>query len=519
MTGRHNSASNGASADRDRLQALIGDAYRLQWVIGHGGMSTVWLADDTIHDREVAIKVLRPEYSNSAEFLERFRNEAAAAQKIHSRNVVATYDYQEIPEENGMVFCFIVMEFIRGEALSELLARQGALPEDTALQIIEQAAHGLGAIHNLGMIHRDIKPGNIMITEHGVAKIADFGIAKAAAATPLTRTGMVVGTAQYVSPEQAQGLALAAASDVYSLGVVAYEALAGKRPFSGDSSVSVVLAHINNQAAPLSTTISAQTRELVNIALRKDPMQRFRTGDQFASAIAAVRLGNRPADPRGYTGELPAAENATSVFDPQAVTQATQIVPPTSATAMGLQTSQAAQAAQAARAAQARQAQQARQVPAPPPKSSQGFFLGLAAAVIVLLLVAGGIYAASQTSRRSEITPSTTPVPTTALVITQTVTPTPTPVTPTTTKTQKSTTESPSPSENPDTLVEIPVPEVSSTTSKTSKPSSTTTQTQEPTSTPADQAEGGTETGGTGNTGRTEAGANAPAISATGGAQ
>ena len=270
---------------RERLQNLIGDDYRLQWIIGHGGMSTVWLADDTVHDREVALKILRPEFSDNREFLTRFRNEAETAELIDSDNVVRTYDYREIPDPAGHTFCFIAMEYVRGESLADLLAREKSLDEALVLDVLEQAAHGLSIIHRMDLVHRDIKPGNLMITQNGQVKITDFGIAKAAAAVPLTRTGMVVGTAQYVSPEQAQGKEVTSASDVYSLGVVGYEMLAGQRPFVGDSSVSVALAHISQSPPPLSTSVSAEARELIGIALRKDPTQRFADGNELARRL------------------------------------------------------------------------------------------------------------------------------------------------------------------------------------------------------------------------------------------
>lgn len=280
--------------NREGLQKLIGSDYTLQWIIGHGGMSTVWLADDTVADREVAIKVLKPEFSSNEEFLTRFQNEAIAAEGITSDNVVATYDYREVTTEAGYTVCFIVMEYIRGESLADMIAREGKLDEPLALDVVEQAAHGLAVIHGMGLVHRDIKPGNLMVTQNGTVKITDFGIAKAAAAVPLTRTGMVVGTAQYVSPEQAQGKKVTAATDVYSLGVVGYELLAGERPFTGDSSVSVALAHVNNEPPALSTTTSAPARELIEIAMRKDPAARFANGNELALAVQAVREGKRP---------------------------------------------------------------------------------------------------------------------------------------------------------------------------------------------------------------------------------
>lgn len=303
--------------NRESIQALVGDEYELQWVIGHGGMSTVWLADDHANDREVAIKILRPEFSDNNEFLDRFRNEADAARSIESDNVVATYDYGEVTEDNGHTFCFIVMEYVRGESLADLLQREGNLDESLALDVLEQAAHGLSIIHRMGLVHRDIKPGNLLVTQNGQVKIADFGIAKAAEAVPLTRTGMVVGTAQYVSPEQAQSHSVTPASDVYSLGVVGYEMLAGKRPFHGDSSVSVALAHINQAPEALSTQVSAPARELIGIALRKDAHTRFADGNEFAVAASKVRLGQRPPAPKSAALATVAQEPAPSASTQQ----------------------------------------------------------------------------------------------------------------------------------------------------------------------------------------------------------
>lgn len=423
---------------RDRLQNLIGEDYQLQWIIGHGGMSTVWLADDIRNDREVAIKVLRPEFSDNREFLDRFRNEAATAELIDSDNVVHTYDYREIPDPSGHTFCFIAMEYVRGESLADLLAREKQLDESLALDVLEQAAHGLSIIHRMDLVHRDIKPGNLLITQNGQVKITDFGIAKAAAAVPLTRTGMVVGTAQYVSPEQAQGKEVTAASDIYSLGVVGYEMLAGQRPFTGDSSVSVALAHISQAPPALSTGVSAEARELIGIALRKDPTQRFANGNEMALAVSAVRLGNRPPQPKSAamsqlapepsptesTRMLGAATNPTTIHPATSVTGAVPAVAPTS---------------QGRRRAEA---------------SGGGFGTGVLIAIIIAALLGGGAFLAAQMGLFSGISGSTSttqPVTSEPEVVTEWVTPTEesTPVPTTITQWVTPTSEEPTPTAEP----------------------------------------------------------------------
>ncbi|WJZ01336.1 serine/threonine-protein kinase [Corynebacterium freiburgense] len=309
-----------------RLQELIGEDYALQHVIGHGGMSTVWLATDTRTNEEVAVKVLRPEFADNTEFLSRFRNEAQASEGIDSPNVVRTFDYRELPDPSGNTFCFIAMEYVRGQTLAERLLHETSISESETLDILEQAAHGLSIIHSMGMVHRDMKPGNLLIAEDGTVKIADFGIAKAAEAVPLTRTGMVVGTAQYVSPEQAQGKQVTAATDVYSLGVVGYEMLAGRRPFAGDSSVSVAIAHINKQPRPLPPEISQPTRDLIGVSLRKDPERRYHDGKALALAIADVRKGKRPLPPEPTNANANAPTQAQQ-RPPTPRQQATTVMP------------------------------------------------------------------------------------------------------------------------------------------------------------------------------------------------
>lgn len=314
--------------DIEYTQRLLGERYQLSWIVGRGGMSTVWLARDTVAQRDVAIKILKPEYTESPEFRERFRNEAEAAEHFDSPNVVATYDYGEISadgsqptQETRAVFCYIVMEYVRGESLADVLRRERQLPEPLALDLIRQTAMGLAAIHATGTVHRDIKPANLLLTADGTVKITDFGIAKAAQAVPLTQTGMVVGTAQYVSPEQAQGREVTAASDVYSLGVVAYEVLAGHRPFRGDSSVSVAIKHISEQPEPLPEELSPPLRELVNTCLRKSPRARYADGQELAEAAAAVLAGAPAPRPAAVSATDAAAH--TDVFAAHAGAPAT----------------------------------------------------------------------------------------------------------------------------------------------------------------------------------------------------
>lgn len=425
------------SESQAELQELIGDDYTLQWVVGHGGMSTVWLADDNLHQREVAIKVLRPEFSDNDEFLSRFRNEALASEKIESENVVATYDYREI-NHHGRTLCFIVMEYVRGESLADLLARKKSLPEELVLDVLEQAAHGLSVIHRMGMVHRDIKPGNLMVTQVGQVKITDFGIAKAAAAVPLTRTGMVVGTAQYVSPEQAQGHDVLPSSDVYSLGVVGYEMLAGERPFVGDSSVSVAIAHINQAPPALPTTISAPARELIGIALRKEADARYADGNELALAVHAARMGKRPPQPKSapLNRIAPQPSPTASTHALGQVAQPTTVVPASAYTSGHVPRAQAPHEAPAPGAVPS-PAPQRRQAPQKK-KGGAGLATGFGLALLTAAAVGAVVFGFSQGWFGSGNSEDTVPPTPETITVTEentpeqlTPAPAPEPVTPT----------------------------------------------------------------------------------------
>jgi hypothetical protein len=274
------------------IGSLLAGRYEITAPIATGGMGEVWKARDRVLDRIVAAKVLKSEFTGDPSFLARFRNEARHTAALTHPNIASVYDYGETVDDSGtQQLAFLVMEFVEGQPLVTILHDEGALPVDWTLHVLSQSADGLSAAHRAGVVHRDIKPGNLMVRPDGVVKLTDFGIAQARDATPLTRTGMVVGTAQYLSPEQAQGMEVTAASDVYSLGVVAYECLTGARPFDGASQVAIALAHINRPPPPLPSHIPPAVRLLVERALAKDPADRFPDGGAFAEAIRRVAAG------------------------------------------------------------------------------------------------------------------------------------------------------------------------------------------------------------------------------------
>jgi len=272
------------------IGSLLAGRYEITAPIATGGMGEVWKARDRVLDRDVAAKVLKSEYTDDPSFLARFRNEARHTAALTHPNIASVYDYGET-EQDGQKLAFLVMELVDGQPLVTILHEEGRLPVDWTLHVLGQSADGLSAAHRAGVVHRDIKPGNLLVRPDGVVKLTDFGIAQARDATPLTRTGMVVGTAQYLSPEQAQGMEVNAASDVYSLGVVAYECMAGARPFDGASQVAIALAHINRPPPPLPADVPPAVRLLVERALAKDPADRFPDGGAFAEAIRRVAAG------------------------------------------------------------------------------------------------------------------------------------------------------------------------------------------------------------------------------------
>jgi serine/threonine-protein kinase len=261
---------------------LIGGRYRLIAPLGEGGMATLWRAMDEQLDREVAVKLLRPQFGNDPGFAARFKQEARSAGSLSHPNIVSVYDYGTDAETGGQ---FIVMQLVDGEDLAAILKTHGRLEADDAVRIAIGVASALEAAHRRGIVHRDVKPGNILIDQD--VKVTDFGIARAVSEASMTVTGTTLGSVHYFSPEQARGDEVTGQSDVYALGIVLYEMLTGRRPFEGDSAAGVALKRLSEDPAPPTVhgPVAPGLSAIVMRALERDPANRYPDAGAFAEAL------------------------------------------------------------------------------------------------------------------------------------------------------------------------------------------------------------------------------------------
>jgi beta-lactam-binding protein with PASTA domain/predicted Ser/Thr protein kinase len=277
--------------ERLAAETIVDGRYRVVGRLGSGGMADVYCAEDLQLGRNVALKVLHSRFAQDAEFRERFRREARSAAGLQHQNVVSIYDRGEWDGNY-----YIAMEYLEGHTLKEIVQREGPLAPDRAIDLTVQVLRAVRFAHRRGIIHRDIKPHNVIVDDEGRAKVTDFGIARAAGASDMTQTGSIMGTAQYLSPEQAQGHAVSEPSDLYSAGIMLYELLTGRVPFDGESAVTIALKHVNERPVPpsmINPLVPPELEGVVMRALEKDPRLRFPDADAFIAALEHARA--RPA--------------------------------------------------------------------------------------------------------------------------------------------------------------------------------------------------------------------------------
>ncbi|OLZ63640.1 serine/threonine protein kinase [Streptomyces sp. IMTB 2501] len=308
-------------------QSLAGGRYQLRDLLGEGGMASVHLAYDAVLDRQVAIKTLHTELGREQAFRERFRREAQAVAKLTHTNIVSVFDTGE-DDLGGLTTPYIVMEYVEGRPLGSVLdediRQYGAMPADKALKVTADVLAALEISHEMGLVHRDIKPGNVMVTKRSVVKVMDFGIARAmqSGVTSMTQTGMVVGTPQYLSPEQALGRGVDARSDLYSVGIMLFQLVTGRLPFDADSPLAIAYAHVQEEpVAPssINRSLPPAVDALVARALKKNPNERFPTAEAMRDECLRVAASFQAAAPSIVPGAAPTQSGSgvgSAVFPP-----------------------------------------------------------------------------------------------------------------------------------------------------------------------------------------------------------
>ncbi len=364
----------------DVSRTILHDRYEIESLIARGGMAEVYLARDLQLDRRVAVKILFPEYAREQSFVDRFRREAQSAANLNHPNIVAIYDWGQ---SEGTYF--IVMEYVKGQSLRELLNENGPLDSDDIAEYSTDIAAGLAYAHQHGVVHRDIKPGNVLITDQGKVKVTDFGIARAGTSESLTQTGSVMGTATYFSPEQAQGYNVDGRSDIYSLGVVMYELATGVAPFVADTPIAVAFKHVSEKLVPPSVRnpeIAKDLEAIICKCLEKDPDKRYtNANDVHDDCIRFLRRRPVLAGGVGVVDPNATVMNAALVDVPDlATTGQTQAVGVATATAIDPEAHDASNAYGFA----------------PPPR--KGPMIAVISLVVLLVLTIGGILVASALS-------------------------------------------------------------------------------------------------------------------------
>lgn len=295
-----------------RAGVLLNGRYELLARIAVGGMGEVWAAQDRSTRREVAAKVLRPEFAGEQLFLDRLAAEARNSATLVHPGIARTHDHG-VTDGLG----WLIMDLVKGEPLTAVLSREQVLPVHVVLSIVAQTADALAVAHRAQVVHRDIKPANLLLGPGGTVTVTDFGISIAADQAPMTAAGMVMGTAQYLPPEQAMGRAATGAGDLYALGIIAYEALAGQRPFTGATQVDIAFAHVSDPVPPLPLQLPAPVRAFVMRLLEKDPERRPADAAAVAARARALARTYAPADPHAPVaapGAAPARERVPATL-------------------------------------------------------------------------------------------------------------------------------------------------------------------------------------------------------------